>query len=73
MAQLVGGDRALAGARADDGELDAGAAPVIEQLIDEVVGGVDVEDARLQRDQHLVGELHHLVEALAVQAGGRVE
>ena len=45
----------------------------VEQLRDEVVRRVDVEDARLQRDQHLVGELHHLVEALAVQAGRRVE
>ena len=49
------------------------AAPVRQQLAHEVVRGVDVEDARLQRHQHLVGELHHLVEALAVQAGGRVE
>src|SRR5664279_1858265 len=72
-AQLVGQDRALAGAHADHGRLHLGAAPMREQLVDEFVRRVDVEDARLERDQDLVGELHHLVEALAVQAGGRVE
>ena len=73
-AQLVGRDRALARAHADARAVcTLVAAPVREQLVDEVVRRVDVEDARLQRDQHLVGELHHLVEALAVQAGRRVE
>src|ERR1019366_2621274 len=72
VAQLVGGDRAFARSRADDRELDVRAAPVREQLLDEFVRRVDVEDARLQRNEHLVGQPHHFVETLAVQARGRV-
>jgi hypothetical protein len=72
-AQLVGRDRAFARAHADHRHLHLAAAPVGEQVVDELVRRVDVEDAGLERDQHLVGQLHHLVEALAVQSRRRVE
>jgi hypothetical protein len=43
------------------------------QLLDETVRRVNIEDARLQRDQDLVGNLHHLVELAPLKRGRRVE
>jgi hypothetical protein len=46
---------------------------VFGHLVEEAAGGEDVEHARLQRDDHPVGELEHLGEHLAVHAGRRVQ
>ena len=46
---------------------------VFAQLVEERLGGVDVEDAGLQRHDDLVGHLEHIFQGAAVQACGRVE
>ncbi|MDT4873111.1 hypothetical protein FQZ97_1083380 [compost metagenome] len=73
LLQLVGRDGARIHPHAHDADLELVGVAEPGDFVEKGARGVDVEDAGLQRHQHLVGHAHHVLEAPAVQAGGGVQ
>ena len=70
---MIGSNGAGIDPHTDQAHLGLAGMLVLQQLVQKRAGSKNIKYAGLQRHNDVAGHLHHFVQALAVQAGGRVQ